>query len=443
MILIKNKITEIFGSVLKFFLFILFIIGGFTSCQAEVDRFCDFTPVAQVGDSVITKGFLDYALNQMKITSASANPQEVLVRMIDNAAIARKVKAFGGITDQTFLVKLEQELFATKRDYLYQVYSLKEKNQENLYLKFADEYNIKIPAINWNEIILPVKRADIPLFGKIPKAEDKQLSRENEITPRAAEIIISSKVSSYNLAELIKGANDESFSVLRNGTDNDKLNVLHNLLNNAFIPVAINDLSGKQKKLLSEIQLHLGEQIAYEFYRRSIGFIDFDSGSGAQIIYPASDDEIRNYYENNKEKLSEPLSITISHILVKDIETADRLKSELDKDPAKFAEYARKYSIAPDAKNGGYIGEIKFKVGLPMAKSFAFTLIHPGQIGIPVTTSDGIEIIKMHHRKDQLLPLSSPTIRQEIIKQLQPAKREAKLKSDIEAARKDAGVKIF
>ena len=85
------------------------------------------------------------------------------------------------------------------------------------------------------------------------------------------------------------------------------------------------------------------------------------------------------------------MKIRASHILVKDENTAKKLKSEIDKG-ADFAKLAKKHSLCPSGKNGGDLGF--FSKG-EMVKEFdevAFSL-KIGQISQPIKTEFGYHII--------------------------------------------------
>lgn len=68
-------------------------------------------------------------------------------------------------------------------------------------------------------------------------------------------------------------------------------------------------------------------------------------------------EEINTYYNENKELFKRKESLLIRQIVLADEARAEIVKNELKK--TKFEELAKKYSIAPEAKNGGLIGWIE------------------------------------------------------------------------------------
>lgn len=114
-----------------------------------------------------------------------------------------------------------------------------------------------------------------------------------------------------------------------------------------------------------------------------------------------SDDEIKEYYEHNKEVVKRPKSYKASHILVNDEQTANKVLNEI-KEGLSFEEAADKYSN-DKASKGGDLGE--FPKGA-MVKEFeeALDKFSEGEISKPVKTQFGYHIIKLDHTHDEYLP---------------------------------------
>lgn len=91
------------------------------------------------------------------------------------------------------------------------------------------------------------------------------------------------------------------------------------------------------------------------------------------------------------------MKVRASHILVKDEETAKRLKSEID-GGADFADVAKKHSLCPSKENGGDLGF--FGKG-QMVKEFedaAFSL-EEGEVSAPVKTQFGYHLIVVTEKR--------------------------------------------
>ncbi|MDR1942693.1 MAG: peptidylprolyl isomerase [Endomicrobium sp.] len=72
----------------------------------------------------------------------------------------------------------------------------------------------------------------------------------------------------------------------------------------------------------------------------------------------ASDNEIQNYYNENKSTFEKPIAYTVRHILVSDKETAQNAYERL-KNGAKFEQVAKEVSKDTTAQNGGLLGPVK------------------------------------------------------------------------------------
>ena len=112
-----------------------------------------------------------------------------------------------------------------------------------------------------------------------------------------------------------------------------------------------------------------------------------------------SDDELKEYYEKNKESLFSPVTYTASHILIEDLEQANKIYEEIN-EGLDFAKAAEKYSKDPSANNGGQLGT--FPKGV-MVKEFQEGLdsMEVGEISKPVKTQFGYHLIKLDDKKEK------------------------------------------
>jgi foldase protein PrsA len=112
-----------------------------------------------------------------------------------------------------------------------------------------------------------------------------------------------------------------------------------------------------------------------------------------------SDDQIKEYFEANKESFAQQEQVEASHILVEDEETAKEVKEKLDKG-ADFAEVAKEYST--DTSNAESGGELGFFAKGEMVAEFeekAFSMAAE-EISDPVKTEFGYHIIKVTDKKE-------------------------------------------
>jgi foldase protein PrsA len=110
-----------------------------------------------------------------------------------------------------------------------------------------------------------------------------------------------------------------------------------------------------------------------------------------------SDEDVKKYFEENKDQFATPEKIQASHILVDTKEEADAILQEL-KGGADFAALAKEKSKDGSAANGGDLGE-PFTRGkmVPEFEEAAFAL-NEGEISDVVQSQYGFHIIKLTKR---------------------------------------------
>ncbi|OIU68590.1 peptidylprolyl isomerase [Rossellomorea aquimaris] len=112
-----------------------------------------------------------------------------------------------------------------------------------------------------------------------------------------------------------------------------------------------------------------------------------------------TDDQIKEYFDENKDSFAQAEQVEASHILVEDEKTAQEVKKKLD-DGGDFAELAKEYST--DTSNAESGGELGFFAKGEMVEEFedkAFAM-KKGEISDPVKTEFGYHIIKVTDKKE-------------------------------------------
>lgn len=110
-----------------------------------------------------------------------------------------------------------------------------------------------------------------------------------------------------------------------------------------------------------------------------------------------SDEDVKNYYEANKEQLKEPEKFRVRHILVDTEETAKDILTRLNAGED-FATLAKEKSKDPSKEQGGDLGFFSKGQLIPEFEQAALGL-EVGQISGVVKTQFGYHVIKMEEKQ--------------------------------------------
>lgn len=141
-----------------------------------------------------------------------------------------------------------------------------------------------------------------------------------------------------------------------------------------------------------------------------------------------SDEEIKKFYEQNKEKFRSGEQVRASHILVKTEKEAQDLLARI-KAGDKFEELAQKHSLDAANTKGGDLGWFSKGAMLPAFEKTAFGM-KEGEIAGPIKTQYGYHIIKLTGKrpaglrtydevKEQLKAALLPQKQQEVLQKLE------------------------
>lgn len=112
-----------------------------------------------------------------------------------------------------------------------------------------------------------------------------------------------------------------------------------------------------------------------------------------------TDEELKKYFDENKDSFGETEQVNASHILVEDEATANDIKQKLT-DGADFAELAKEFSTDEGSKdNGGQLGFFPKGTMVTEFEDVAFSL-PVNQISDPVKSDFGYHIIKVEEKKE-------------------------------------------
>ena len=112
-----------------------------------------------------------------------------------------------------------------------------------------------------------------------------------------------------------------------------------------------------------------------------------------------SDEEAKEYYNNNKNQYEYGEQVNASHILLKDEEKVDEVLNKID-NGENFADLAEEYSQGPTAKDGGKLGFFGKGEMVPAFEEKAFALEVGAVSSEAVKTDYGYHIIKVTDKKE-------------------------------------------
>jgi peptidyl-prolyl cis-trans isomerase C len=112
-----------------------------------------------------------------------------------------------------------------------------------------------------------------------------------------------------------------------------------------------------------------------------------------------TDEELKEFYKENRHRFSSPPKVKARHILVRTKQEAEQVKKRLE-EGADFAQMAKKYSIdLPMALEGGSMGTIEKGKTLPVLEKTLFSL-NVGEMSDIVETNFGFHILTV----DEVIP---------------------------------------
>ncbi len=153
----------------------------------------------------------------------------------------------------------------------------------------------------------------------------------------------------------------------------------------------------------------------------------------------ASDEELKEYYEKNKERFQDlPERIRVRHILFPDENQAKEVLKKL-KEGEDFSKLAKEYSICPSAQNGGDLGYFSRGRMAPLFEEAAFKL-KVGEISDVVKTGFGYHIIKKEDQKEAGVS-GFENVKYELEQHVLYQKRDQKIRALVENLKSKAEIK--
>lgn len=110
------------------------------------------------------------------------------------------------------------------------------------------------------------------------------------------------------------------------------------------------------------------------------------------------EEDIKEYYQQNREYFKGDEQVTAKHILVDTLEKAQQVKEEIASGTS-FEDAARKYSSCPSKEQGGSLGSFGRGMMVPEFENAAFEL-EEGVVSEPVKTQFGYHLILVEGRTE-------------------------------------------
>ncbi|KPL60420.1 foldase [Rossellomorea vietnamensis] len=172
------------------------------------------------------------------------------------------------------------------------------------------------------------------------------------------------------------------------------------------------DLTVKDSEIKKELEKIKGQYDSEEAFNEALASSGSDLDSVKENIktylltekllkdrIKITDDQVKEYFEANKDTFAQKEQVEASHILVDDEKTAQEVKKKLD-EGGDFAELAKEYSTdTSNAESGGELGYFGKGEMVSEFDDKAFSM-KEGEISDPVKTEFGYHIIKVTGKKE-------------------------------------------
>ncbi len=147
------------------------------------------------------------------------------------------------------------------------------------------------------------------------------------------------------------------------------------------------------RKVLAEENIAVSEWI--DLVRHTVLKKRVFQSLDAKISKP-TEEELKKYYEENKDRFRYKERILLRQIVLDDMGKAQDVVEDLKKKKRDFADMAKKFSIAPERKNGGLVGWVERGSVDVFEKAF---LLPVNQYGTILESSFGHHIFKVEKKE--------------------------------------------
>lgn len=280
--------------------------------------------------------------------------------------------------------------------------------EEKIIIQNAREHNLMVSDMELADYIF-----NLPYFkteGKFDEKKYRQILNANRMSVEEFEISARKDLLMQRMTSLITGAVKVT---------EKELEVFYNYVNKKA-DIRYASFSPSQYK---DSEITVSDEEINNYYDENkenfksqekikVNFLRFDAGDFKKDI-SVSEREIESYYQENIKSYSSPEKVKARHILVRVGEGAGEKEAEEKKkqieeirskivEGSSFEDMAKKYSEGPSAPEGGYLGEFQREDMVKPFSDAAFAL-EEGEMSEPVKTQFGWHLIKVDKKTEKSL----------------------------------------
>lgn len=152
-----------------------------------------------------------------------------------------------------------------------------------------------------------------------------------------------------------------------------------------------------------------------------------------------NDDDVKAYYEGNKNRFVSEEEVKARHILVNEEDEVNKIKAEIDSG-LDFSEAAKTYSTCPSKSSGGDLGYFSKGKMVQEFQDAAFTL-NIGEVSQPVQTQFGYHLIVVDDKKEAS-EQSYEKVKDQILKTLTQQKQQSVYLKKVDALKEKHPVQV-
>lgn len=258
-------------------------------------------------------------------------------------------------------------------------------------------------------------------------------------------------ISRYD-SQTLSSISDELLANLKNNVTEQLVNttLLYQFAEKQNINVSSDDVNGEIEQIKANFDSE--QEFNDALKRNNLTLNQLKEGLKSQIKVDkaiqneygkidTSDEELAQYYEENKSYFFQPEKRKISHILVEDQEEAELLRNQLNEGLLDFEQTAKDKSTCPSAERGGDLGYIIRGQMVSEFEETAFSL-EVGELSDVVKTEYGYHILQCYDIQEEK-QLSLEEAEDNIKNILTNQKQNEAIQSLLTQLREEADIKVI